>query len=113
MTTISSAANLLSFGEHKAEQIAARDVADLNYQYWYGARTLALHSIEEATLRYGIDRDTAQALTEASVQQIEVIANQQTVAFRPRGNMRSLTAMMRGDITARARYVLSSVSVSD
>ncbi|WP_353251120.1 hypothetical protein [Salinisphaera sp. T31B1] len=62
--------------------VRARDIQEINRLYWYSLRELALESVAEAALRYGVTQQTAERIKDCSLSDLNVLASASLMQFR-------------------------------
>lgn len=86
------------------------EITHLNVAWLYALREAARENIEAAMTRFGVSREIAEMMTEASPADIREMADPAILSFRPRGSNTTFRDYLRGNVAARARFLMSAVS---
>ncbi|CAO3433109.1 flagellar transcriptional regulator FlhD [Azospirillum endophyticum] len=92
-----------------------QDIYELNLHYLMVLQRVAQNDIVEAAMRFGIDAKTAEAVSDASIRELQTVASGVVAMMSARPLLQELAARYPADRADRVRAgaILRSISTPD
>lgn len=84
------------------------DIKGLNYSYLFCLREFAKQNPREAALRFGVEMHVIEAIADATVEQIQDLADPSFLQFKMR-SPNNIKEVLKGNDEARAQAVVNMI----